>query len=118
MCTDTQPLMTCHISRHADATVMRVAGEIDLSTQADLTDAIQQAMGSGATRVVLDLCEVHFMGSAGLNALLDAHRRAEHEQRDFRVIAGSRGARRTIDVAGVRQFLVVYPTLTEALAPV
>jgi anti-sigma B factor antagonist len=117
MCTGTQSLLSCHVERHGDAMVVLVAGEIDRSTEEDFAEALEQAMRSGTARVVVDLREVTFMGTTGLNIVIRVYREAERARADFRVINGTGVAGRTLRLAGVDQFLPVFPSLTEALAP-
>ena len=52
--------------------VLRLAGDLDVDTAADLRVAID-ASGRGRRRVVLDLAQIEFMDSTGLAALLKAN---------------------------------------------
>ena len=51
------------------ATVLTVAGEIDMSNAADFRDALSQA-GAGGAEFIVDLTGVDYLDSAGLTALL------------------------------------------------
>lgn len=55
--------------------VLRLAGELDLSTSGRLESAAQQAAGGPARRVVVDLTETTFVDSTGLAAMLAVARR-------------------------------------------
>ena len=59
-----------------DGLVVAVAGEVDLVTAPRLLTALQDALASGRT-VAVDLGAVTFLDSSGLNALIEAHKRAE-----------------------------------------
>ena len=93
--------------------VIRVRGELDLSTAARLCRAIQ-AGAAGASlrrRIMIDLTELEFCDSSGLRALMSAAREIE--------VLGGRAALtvrpdsaldRLLEMTGAREFLRVrYP---------
>jgi len=55
--------------------VLRLRGELDLHTVAQLRLSLAEALESGAGAVVVDLGDVTFIDSTGLAALLNALRR-------------------------------------------
>ena len=59
------------VSRDGDATVISVAGEIDVATCERLRDAIEPHLGPQQT-IILDLSGVEFMDSASLKVLVHA----------------------------------------------
>lgn len=79
---------------------IRVAGEVDVLSVGELTEALGQVVAAGATDVHLDLGGVSFLDSTGLTALLTA--RAQLEGRgSVTVDAASAAVRRTIEIAGL-----------------
>ncbi|ALG09020.1 STAS domain-containing protein [Kibdelosporangium phytohabitans] len=98
------------------AVVLHVAGEIDMSTAPMLAEECDQAIDSSTDRVVVDLTDVTFFGSAGLAVLLDARQRGEQAGVQIRLVAGNRPVLRSIEIAGVQDMLPVYPDLAGALA--
>lgn len=60
-----------NIEENADNTVVRVAGEVDAQSADELRGHLLQAAGG---RLVVDLSGVTFLDSAGLGALVSAHR--------------------------------------------
>src|SRR5689334_3430249 len=58
--------------------VLRVAGEIDLLTVAQLRAALDQALAGGRRALVVDVREVSFVACAGIGLLVDARCRARH----------------------------------------
>ncbi len=54
-----------------------VDGEIDSTTALELGEGLRRALDDGASNLVVDCTAVTFIDSAGLSALLDAHRRAQ-----------------------------------------
>ena len=51
-------------------TVVRVAGELDMDSRAELEDCLQEVVDAGARQVVLDYTDVTFMDSSGLGLLV------------------------------------------------
>ena len=63
---------TSSIASTPDGSTTRVAvvGELDLSQASVLTDAVEAAFREGAERVVVDLHDVSFVDSSGLQGLM------------------------------------------------
>lgn len=57
-----------------DAVVVRLSGEIDMSSADLLTDQLEAIAGREATSVILDATGVTFMDSTGLHALVKGKR--------------------------------------------
>lgn len=100
-----------------DKLILRAAGEIDGDTVRLLDEAAANAIESASALVVVDLTNVTFIGSTGLNELLAAT--GECRARDLTlVIAAPPGtiARRVVEVSGLRDHLVVVDSVSEALS--
>ncbi len=50
-------------------TVLRVEGDIDASTHTILQEKGSEVIAAGASNILLDLSDVHYMGSAGFRAI-------------------------------------------------
>jgi anti-anti-sigma factor len=98
-------LMTT-LERDGDATVLRVAGEVDLVNAHELAAALVAAAGEGE-RLVVDLREVPFMDSTGLRSIIETRERFEKDGRPplrVRVEEGGPVAR-LLDLVGLRDLL-------------
>jgi anti-sigma B factor antagonist len=58
-------------------TVVRIDGEVDLVTAGTFGEQLARAISDGAATVVIDLTDVAFMDSAGVNTILNAQALAE-----------------------------------------
>lgn len=94
--------------------VIRVRGDLDLSTAPGLCGTVQRV--AGRRRVLIDLSELKFCDSTGLRALVSAVREVE--------IAGGRAAfavpeggmlDRLLELSGLGEFLRVAPSVDAAL---
>jgi anti-sigma B factor antagonist len=92
-------------------------GELDLATVPILQEAFETVFSDGgAEMIVVDLTELAFMDSTGLNALLEMYNVCEHADR-LRVINGSPTVERLFDITGLRKRLPVIDKDTDPLAP-
>jgi anti-sigma B factor antagonist len=97
--------------------VLRVDGDIDLATVPTLEAAIENALTSKPTGLVIDLTDVGFLASAGLQALVATHNNVSESAR-FAVVANSAATSRPIQLTGLDQIFDLFPTLDEALTAV
>ncbi len=94
------------------ATVVRVAGEIDVRTAPSLRHALDRAVADGTGDVVLDLSEVGFVDSSGLGVILGRYRRMPDGR--FLVLRAPRNHVRTLlEIAGVTRLLTVEDGVSE-----
>ena len=98
--------MRVRAEEDTDSTRVEVAGELDLSTAAELQEAVRRAIDEGRGQLLVDLGGVTFMDSAGLGALLGAARTARARRTAFGVSCppGSE-ARLLIELSGTQQHL-------------
>ncbi|MGH3565482.1 MAG: STAS domain-containing protein [Pseudonocardia sp.] len=96
------------------AAVLTVDGEVDMLTAPVLCRRLEEAVNGDLTHLIVDLSGVEFLGSHGLAALLDAQERAGVEGRSLVVVAGTRAARRPIEISGLAQVLNLCADLDQA----
>lgn len=114
---DAYPLadtMTTSVSVHDEATVLTVAGEVDLATAPALENAIEATLGGKPAAMIIDLSQVSFLASAGMAALVAAHQRAGSATR-IAVVADGPATSRQLKMTNLDQVFALYPTLEEAL---
>ena len=87
-----------------EATVIHVAGEIDLATAGRLRDVIEPHMGP-KQKIILDLSQVEFMDSAALHVLVQARGQLTENGGSLILRNPSRGAHRLLTVAGANDLL-------------
>lgn len=102
-----------------EAVVLHAKGEVDSSTAGELVsvlDAALQQAGTQASRLlIIDLQAVSYFGSAGLNAVLDCHRRGQQAATAVRLVADNGLVVRPIEVTNLDSVLELYRTLPDAL---
>ncbi len=99
-----------------DATVVAVTGEIDHNSADPLIQALDPGSLGGRTRVVIDMRQVTFMDSSGINVLLTAQRNLTPVDGWLRLAGVQESVLRTLQIVGVDMVIPCYPSLPEALA--
>ncbi|MGI8693548.1 MAG: STAS domain-containing protein [Geodermatophilaceae bacterium] len=91
-----------------DGTCVAVAGEVDIDTAPRMSRALAAGLAAGRP-VVVDLGAVTFMDSAGLSALIAAHKAAAAAGLTCRLQDLPPAVRRLLEVTGMDSLLVVMP---------
>ena len=81
------------------------AGEIDSSSSPVFERHLDGVLDGRPDELVIDLCAVTFLDSAGLCVLAAAHRRAREQQIPMRVLASSRAVVRPLQITGLWRLL-------------
>ncbi|MEV8046861.1 STAS domain-containing protein [Streptomyces griseoluteus] len=95
--------------------VLTVAGEIDHHTGDTLTQALDLT-GTPRPRVVVDLHQVAFMDSTGINILIAAHRALTEVGGWLRLAGPAGGVLRTLQLVGLDTIIDCHEALDRALA--
>jgi anti-anti-sigma factor len=103
----------------AAASGVAIHGEVDLAGVPALERALEDAIGTTAGDLVVDLSGVEFMDSTGLLTLLNARGLLAREGRAMAVVCPAGPVRYLLEVAGVSRLLAVYdsPEQAEAALP-
>lgn len=98
---------------HADATVIAVAGELDILTAARFSAYVDEVPRRRAGDVIVDLTEAGFVDSVGLQILLSIQRRVVRRGRRWALICPGGAVRRAIELARLTDVLDVVASLEE-----
>ena len=96
-------------------TVARLAGEIDLDTGPLLRDALLAAINAGNRHLVLDMSDVEFIDSSGLNVLVATFRRAQLVDGGVRLVITRNRVLDTLRITGLDTFFSIYPSVADAV---
>jgi len=101
--------MTIHAVATYRGCAVTVRGDVDADTAPGLRTCLLEVLGrTGVTTVDLDLAGVTFLNSAGLTALVVAHRAAQRSGRMLSVRTGtSRAVVRPLQITGLFGVLTV-----------
>ncbi|MCA1832160.1 MAG: STAS domain-containing protein [Actinomycetota bacterium] len=105
---------TEHLGDHI---VVRLHGEIDLATSADLADEVAEAVPGTAAGLILDLSDVQYFDSSGMRMLFEVVRRLEARRQTVAVAAPDQSPMRALlKVASVHEAVPVHDTPADCLA--
>jgi anti-sigma B factor antagonist len=103
---------------HPHALVLRVAGEVDISTVGTITRGFRSMISTrraGQDLLIIDVSGVGFFGSSGLSALVDCQHAADKEALHLRLSGTSSAVLRPLEGTGLIRCFDWYPTLDAAL---
>lgn len=97
--------------------LVRLRGEIDLSSTERLSELIRQRMTAAALHaLVLDLTGVTFCSSCGVELLVQAQCRAENRGIALHVVPGTGGVARMLELTDVSERFWLHSSPARALA--
>ena len=95
--------------------VVTAPEEIDITNAAGLRAALDQAAAHGYGTFVVDMSGTGFCDSAGLHALVAAHRRAQAEDGEVLLVVSGAAVLRLFAITGVGQVIPTFTSLDKAL---
>jgi anti-anti-sigma factor len=104
-------------SEHADEALwVSLEGELDLSTAPPVEEFISGWLGEGMPDLVLDLGDLEFIDSTGLEVLVKAGRAAELRSQRVIVLGSAAQVRRVFEITGLEELMPLVATRDEARA--
>jgi anti-sigma B factor antagonist len=103
------------ISENGGATMVRLAGELDLYNVDRVRAALLECVERGTRRLIVDVSEVTFVDSTALGVFVEA--RGRLGPGGFVLLSPGLETRRALEISGLDRVLVVSDSIAEALAP-
>ncbi|MEH0845143.1 STAS domain-containing protein [Micromonospora sp. CPCC 205711] len=95
------------LHRTGDEVVLRLAGEIDMLTAAQLSTVVNEVLADPPPRIVLDMGGVSFCDSQGLGTLVVLSRKASHARSLLVLSNVGDFLLRVLDITGLRSALMI-----------
>lgn len=102
------------VDRREGATVVSLAGELDLYNAEEVRSALLAAVAEEPERLVANLAQVTFIDSTALGVLVDIHRRMGGREK-FHLAESGLEVRRALEVSGLDRHFSVHDTVADAL---
>ena len=84
-------------------------------TAPQLRDAVQAVLGKNPAGLIVDLTDVDFLGSAGMQVLMEAHNQTNGVDTRFAVVADGAATSRPLKITGIADLIELFSTLDVAL---
>lgn len=107
--------LTTDETANGECVVLKLTGELDLDTAPILYSRLEEIVGSGRWRIVVDASELAFCDSTGLSAILAAHQACDSAGGFLRLAAPDDLLVRLLAVVGLQATIAVYPTVGSAV---
>jgi anti-sigma B factor antagonist len=107
-------LLTCKMRRLSDAVVMGLSGDLDLTSVPSLWRYLE-TVPAGVCDVVVDLTDLRYVESSGIQALLEAHRLFTDTGHRFVLAAPRPNVQRILMIVHMHHLIPVFPSLAAAL---
>lgn len=110
------PTTAVGVAEHEGVVVLTVTGELDAVGAAPVRSAVRTHLDARPRGLVIDLSGVGFLGSAGLQVLVEALVRAGLRGTALAVVADHRAVLRPLAVTDLDRQVTVHRTTGEAVA--
>ncbi len=106
--------MQIRVEVFGDVTAVSLAGEVNSRTAGRVEEALLPLV-TGGCKLLLDMCEVSYMSSAGLRMLLLLHREVENKAGQVVLVGLQEMIRDTMAITGFLDFFRDCKTVEEGL---
>ncbi len=103
------------VERQGDAVVVTPTTDVDMSRSPELRQALREAFGSGAKRVVVDLGRVQYMDSSGLATLVEAMRTSRSSKVELVLCCLQAKVKSIFDIARLASFFDIRDSRDDAI---
>ena len=90
--------------------------EIDISSADEAARELDAAIAPGVRVIVVDMTSTTFCDTSGLRVLAQAHRRAQAQGADLRLVTAAPQVLRVLEVTAMDTVLRVSPRVADAVA--
>ena len=108
--------MDISIKLFDQAAVVVIVGSIDALTASRVTNGLNTCIDGGRKQIVMDLGQVDFMSSSGLQAIMAALKRCRQQGGDLYLAAAQPGVEKVLTMSGFGAIMRIFSTVDEALA--
>ena len=106
----------CSVDQRPNATIVHVAGEIDLVNAAKLREVfIDVLAATPSTHLIVDLAEVGFLDSTGIGVIVGAHKRLTASDGRLTVVVATAAVRKVLQTTGLLKAWHVTESVEDAL---
>lgn len=106
-------ITTTHMKR---CDILALSGRFDSNTSPELDQALRAVMDSGIYRIVLDMSNVEYFGSAAIRALVSAYKECrKHNRGAVHLSCVPERIVKVLELAGIMPLIKSYPDNVQAV---
>lgn len=104
------------LETQGEVDLAHVAGEVDASNVADLSQQLLDAVSNHTRAVVLDLSDTSYIDSSGISLIFDAAARLRNRHQELRLVVTPRSfVGEVLAAVSMEQSVAIDPALDDAL---
>jgi anti-sigma B factor antagonist len=103
----TDPDARFHVETDGQATLVRLAGDIDVYNSPRVAQGLEQLIRQGHVTIILALEKLHFIDSSGLGVLVRAAKQARDAGGQLTLRAPSRSVRKVLEITGLNHIFTI-----------
>jgi anti-sigma B factor antagonist len=103
--TSDHPYLTIEVTRSSEARTIALTGEADLLGAPNIEAALKDASAGEPELIVIDLRNLTFIDSSGLQALITGHELCRARGHELRMIPGPENVQRLFELTGMNEAL-------------
>ena len=112
------PLAELRTTRHGDAVVAEIVGEVDASNAPQIAGDLRDLVNNRSTRLIVDLSPTRYLDSAGINLLFSLGEELRAHQVQLRLVVDPASpVARMLALTGLDKANATFASLSDALAP-
>lgn len=100
---DLEVIVSSEDTRHE----VRLLGDLDMATAAQLREELARLVASGAKLVTVDLADLAFIDSTGLSVLITALKRLRHGGGDMALRSPRPGTLKVLEITGLTEVFAI-----------
>jgi anti-anti-sigma factor len=97
-------------------TVITVSGELDVTSEPQLREQVDEVLAGPPARLLFDLTELRFIDSSGIRVILDAYTRTRDTPGGVAVCGLNPHLRHLFAILGISPKMDIYPTASDAMS--
>jgi anti-sigma B factor antagonist len=98
------------------AAVVSLPVEVDITVADQVREDLLSVLNRGPTALIVDMGGTTFCDSAGVHALVRAHKRAAASRTDMRLVITAPAVQRVLAITGIDRLIAISPSVAAALA--
>ncbi|HUA30018.1 MAG TPA: STAS domain-containing protein [Streptosporangiaceae bacterium] len=98
------------------AAVVSLPAEVDITVADQVREDLLSVLNRGPAALIVDMGGTTFCDSAGVHALVRAHKRAAASRTGMLLVVTSPAVQRVLAITGVDRLIGISPSVAEALA--